>query len=80
MSDKLKYLGIVFSHNLKCDRHLTYLETRNEKLVRVINALTGNLTMKSKMVIYKQEYLTSILYGHEIWAPALTGRLRDQLA
>ena len=26
-----------------------------------------------------QAYLTSILYGHEIWAPALTGRLRDQL-
>ena len=51
--------------------------TETDKQIRLINAvnsLTGGLTLKNKMVIYKQANLTAILYCHEIWAPTLTGR------
>ena len=64
MSDELKYLGVIQTRNLKCDRHLAYLEQKNDKQIRLINAvnaLTGGLTL-NKMVIYKQAYLTAILY------------------
>ena len=80
--EQIKYLGLILTHNLKWDGHLTYLEEKNSKLIRLINAvtaLTGNLDLNNKMTIYRQVYLTTLLYCHEIWAAALNNRQKDQL-
>ena len=82
MCEEIKYLGVILTPNLKWDRHLEYLDDKNSKLIRLMNAvnvLAGGLELSSKVTIYKQLYLPTLLHGHVIWAAALNGRQRDQL-
>lgn len=80
--NKVKYLGVVISSTLRFKDHITYVEEKSAKIIKLLhyaNHLTGGLTISQKMIIYKQIWLPSVLYGRGVWFEKLPGYLRSRL-
>lgn len=66
---EMKYLGIIIDENLKFKQHCDYILNKMSKKVHFMRRIGNNLTMNTKILLYKSiisphiEYCSSILFN-----------------
>lgn len=78
----VKHLGIMLEPSLKWHEHMRLLADRNLKLIalmRKVNALAGGLELRHRLSLYNQLYLSTMLYGSDVWGPQLTETQKNNL-
>lgn len=66
---EIKYLGVIIDENLKFKKHCEYILNKMSKKVNFMRRIGGNLTMSTKILLYKAiisphiEYCSSILFN-----------------
>ena len=69
--DKLTYLGLTISKEMKWREHLAMLKTKAERYNRVFQTtlfMRGDLDFAARRKLYKQVYIPAITHGFRIWA------------
>jgi len=75
LKSELKYLGLIIDKRLNWLKHLNHIEQKNNQLMsRLIrmNWMNQNIELKYKLVIYKNVFLSTIMYGAKIWKEDLS--------
>lgn len=67
-SDKVKYLGIVFNHNLLWDEHINMLRTKIASGIGILCKFRNKLNSDSKLLIYQ-----SLVHSHLTYIPIAYG-------
>ena len=62
-----KYLGVYVDSNLAWKEHLSYMQKRSYRKIRLINRLSSFLTRSVLLEIYKQTMLPIFDYGCSVW-------------
>lgn len=81
-SNKIKYLGITLTENLKWDIHINEVVEKTRKLTYKLKAAcaeTFGIDKKALLTIYNGAIRPAISYGAEIWAGKLTIKQRQKI-
>lgn len=65
---QIKTLGVIFSEHLSWDQHVELICSKLNKITGVLNRHRHFLPSSVKRIIYNALFLSTVNYGHMVWA------------
>lgn len=67
-----KYLGVIFSHNLKWHAHINHISAKALRKLGYLKRTLKNATLECKLTAYKSLVRPILDYASTVWSPHLT--------